>query len=297
MGPVASSVASQRWTIGILFSGEMGSTLGHYLLTRGARVVTTLEGRSDRSARLCKAAGLEVLDSLGDVVRTADVLLSVVTPAAATALAERVAFEVARRPARTLYIDANSVSPITMRGVESILDLPNVEVVDASIHGLASRLIGEGTLYLSGPAAAEVAALFRVPLRVVVLGEDIGRASLMKMLIGGVNKGLVALLFELSDVALAYDVLDEFWEVIGASYGGVMEPFERLLPTYPQHVARRASEMAELELTLSAVGKTPILATAVRTVFQIAADSPALMETLTQRMAKRWRPPESSRGS
>ena len=284
MPPTEHPLTASPPTVGILFPGEMGSTVGRLLLERGARVVTTLEGRSDRSRRLCLDAGLEVLDSLAAVVEASNVLVSVVTPAAATTVAERVAAALPTRPGRTIYVDLNAVSPTTMSMVASILDRPDVDVVDASIHGLASRLIAHGTIYLSGPAAPDVAALIGTPPRTVLLGPEVGRASLMKMLIGGVNKGLVALLLELSEVALEYGVLDEFWGICRASYPGVMEPFERLLPTYPAHIERRGEEMAELELTESTAGKQPIMAAAVRALFLRASTSRTAMETLADRI-------------
>jgi 3-hydroxyisobutyrate dehydrogenase-like beta-hydroxyacid dehydrogenase len=278
-------MAAHLPTVGILFPGEMGSTLGRHLLSRGVRVVTTLEGRSARSAQLSQAAGLEMLDSVCEVVTQADVLVSVVTPAAATAVARRVATELPMRRGRTLYVDINSVSPGTVTNVKAILERPDVDFVDGSIHGLASRFIGNGTLYLSGPSATEVAELFGDPPRTVLLGDEVGRASLLKMLIGGVNKGLVALLLELSELALAEGMLDEFWTVCRAAYPGVMEPFERLLPTYPWHAGRRAEEMAELELTESAAGQEPIMATAARILLERASQTPREMETLVDRLA------------
>ena len=44
-------------TVGILFPGEMGAALGLRLAESGLHVLTTLEGRSDRTAALC--AGLK----------------------------------------------------------------------------------------------------------------------------------------------------------------------------------------------------------------------------------------------
>ena len=212
--PSTPTPAEGRPKVGILYPGEMGSTLGRLLLSRGIRVVTTLEGRSDRSVRLCREAGLEELDTLGDVVTQADVVISVVTPAAAMSVARHVAAELSKRRGRTVYVDVNSVSPTTMASIKSVLERPDLELVDASIHGLASTLAGGGGwLYLSGRMAAEVAVLLGSPPKSVVLGDEVGRASLLKMLIGGVNKGLVALLLELSDVALAEGILDEFWDV------------------------------------------------------------------------------------
>ena len=285
MPAVGSDTTGAHPTVGILYPGEMGSTLGRLLLSRGIRVVTTLEGRSDRSVRMCRESGLEELDSVCEVVTQADVVISVVTPAAAISVAGCVAAELSMRRGRTLYVDVNSVSPTTMATIRSILERPNLELVDASIHGLASTLAGGGgTLYLSGRSAAEVAVLVGSPPESVVLGDDIGRASLLKMLIGGVNKGLVALLLELSDVALGEGMLDEFWAVSRVSYPEVIGLFERLLPTYPRHVARRGEEMAELELTVSAASRTPVMATAIRTLFERTSRSPANLEALVDRM-------------
>jgi hypothetical protein len=55
-------------TVGILYPGEMGAALGRLLREDGVRVVTTLEGRSPRTRRLCAEAGLSVLGSLAEVL-------------------------------------------------------------------------------------------------------------------------------------------------------------------------------------------------------------------------------------
>ncbi|WP_232343868.1 DUF1932 domain-containing protein [Actinoplanes awajinensis] len=78
-------------TVGIVSPGFMGAGLGQALRTGGARVVTTLDGRSARSARLATDAGLEVLPSLAAVLAASDVILSVVPPGQAVATAHAVA--------------------------------------------------------------------------------------------------------------------------------------------------------------------------------------------------------------
>ena len=67
-------------TVGIVSPGAMGSAVGGALLRGGARVVATVAGRSERTARLADEAGLELLPSLADVVREADIVLSIVPP-------------------------------------------------------------------------------------------------------------------------------------------------------------------------------------------------------------------------
>lgn len=273
------------FTVGILFPGEMGTSVGRLLAARGHRVVTTLAGRSERTSRLCRAAELTVLDSVGEVVSRSDVLISLVPPAAAVAVAERVAAEAPEREQPAIYVDANSVSPVTIQRLGAVLQRSNFILVDAAIHGLAPRLTTDATVYLSGPRASEVAAMFGRPPRTVVLGDQVGRASLLKMLLGGTSKGIVALLLELSDLALHDGVLDEFWAECRRWYPGIMEPFERLLPTYSQHIERRTQEIGELELTLSAATREPTMARATRALFARTAKSPRTLLALVERMS------------
>src|SRR5262245_28153635 len=100
-------------------TGEMGSAVGAAYRAGGARVVATLEGRSERSERLARAAELELLGSLGDVVATADVVVSVVPPAAAGVVAGDVTAACQRAQATPLVADLNAVSPATVAAIEA----------------------------------------------------------------------------------------------------------------------------------------------------------------------------------
>ena len=84
-------------TVGVVGTGEMGSAVGAAYRAGGARVVASVAGRSPRSWRLAESAGLELLESLDDVVVAADVIVSVVPPAEARAVME----DVGRAAART----------------------------------------------------------------------------------------------------------------------------------------------------------------------------------------------------
>ena len=70
-------------TVALVSAGFLGSGRGGALLRGGARVVTTVDGRTVRTARLAAEAGLEVLPTLTDVLAVADVVLSVTPPGAA----------------------------------------------------------------------------------------------------------------------------------------------------------------------------------------------------------------------
>jgi 3-hydroxyisobutyrate dehydrogenase-like beta-hydroxyacid dehydrogenase len=154
-------------------------------------------------------------------------------------------------------VDLNSVSPETVRRVEAVLAPAGVGFVDGAVHGLASQLPACGTLYLSGPAAPAVAACFGPLLRVRVLGAEVGQASAFKMMISGLAKGTVALVVEMSLAARRAGLLDDLLACYRDAYPGIMALAERMLPTYPQHAARRADELAEVEHTLATLGVEP----------------------------------------
>jgi 3-hydroxyisobutyrate dehydrogenase-like beta-hydroxyacid dehydrogenase len=243
--------------IGILYPGEMGTALGRVLVEGGYRVVTTLEGRSVRTHRLGSEAGLEILPSFTEVVRTSEIVFSVVSPGAAVAVARQFCEVAQGSPPDLLYVDANSVSPVTAAKIAALTSEAGIECVDAAVYGLATHLRTRGTVYLSGRSAQVVAALFQGKVRTRVMGAEPGKASMLKSLLAGLNKGLVALFLEMSQLACEADLVDPLFEAYRASYPGVMEVVDRLLPTYPQHAPRRAQEMEELEHTLRSMGLRP----------------------------------------
>src|SRR5947207_11017390 len=135
--------ANPRPTVGILYPGDMGSSLGKLLAEAGFSVVTTLEGRSPRTCRLCEAAGLTVLGSLRDVVRTSAVVFSVVPPAAAREVAEHYCILAHLASRDAVYVDANPVSPAAAVATAELVRAAGVGFVDGAIHGVAAQL---GTL-------------------------------------------------------------------------------------------------------------------------------------------------------
>ena len=101
-------------TVGLHGAGHMGSGLGWALREGGARVVTTLAGRSARTRKMVADAGLEPLDSLDAVVAAADVILTVVPPDAARAAATALAEATRRTRTRPLTADLNAIAPSTV---------------------------------------------------------------------------------------------------------------------------------------------------------------------------------------
>jgi 3-hydroxyisobutyrate dehydrogenase-like beta-hydroxyacid dehydrogenase len=260
-------------TVGVLHAGELGASVGALLRGRGVRVVTTVEGRGAATTQRTREAGMVVLGSLNEVVREADVLLSLVPPAAAAEVAAAYCEHAQVAPAGALYVDVNSVGPELAAAMARMVENCGREFVDAAINGLAKNLATGGTLYLSGRRASDVARLFEGAMRVRVLGDEAGKASSMKMLLSGLSKGVCALVTELALLAESRQMAPEMVEAMSELYPGIWALVERMLPTYSKHAARRADEMRELERTATAAGLQPCVIRAVARLHEMLADA------------------------
>lgn len=250
-------------TFGVLYPGEMGAALSALLRDHGVAVVTTLGGRGQATARRAVNAGMLVLDTLAHVVRVSDVVVSLVVPSAAEEVAEAYCGVAHLAPRDAIYVDANSIGPEKAMAIARRVARAGRSFVDGSINGLAKHLATSGTVYLSGERAGEVAAVLEGAVHARVLGARPGRASAMKMLLGGLSKGLCALFAELGVLAERQGMLGDLLEATARTYPGVAAVAERMLPTYPRHAARRHTEMSELEATARGAGMSPEVIAAV----------------------------------
>lgn len=240
--------------IGLLHAGEMGTALATLLIRRGLRVITTCAGRSQATVARCEAHGIECLPDLHQVARQANVVLSVVLPDAAESVAVDYTAHAHFAPANALYVDLNSIQPATTQRIGRRLRAAGIDFVDAAVNGLARNAGTSSTLFLSGPRAGEIAAIFAGSMRTDHLGGDIGQASAMKMLLGGVSKGVCALMLELLLGADARGMLPDFTQAVQRIYPGIWELVDRMLPTYALHAGRRATETNALGQTICESG-------------------------------------------
>jgi 3-hydroxyisobutyrate dehydrogenase-like beta-hydroxyacid dehydrogenase len=234
-------------TIGIGSPGAMGSAVGAAYLAGGARVVTTLTGRSPRSAALARAAGLEELPDLDAVVSSSDLVLLIVPPGRAVAAARAVADAAVRTTTSPVLVEANAVSPETAARIAAC----GLEVVDGSISGgpPAAQDRPQTRLYLSGPRAAEVAAVPVPWLDVRVVGGDIGTASAIKMCTASYYKGRNALAAQALLTAEALGVS----EVVLDDLGDLL-PDARGVGVAVSKAWRHVGEMREIASTQGATG-------------------------------------------
>jgi 3-hydroxyisobutyrate dehydrogenase-like beta-hydroxyacid dehydrogenase len=265
-------------SIAIISAGDLGAALGARLRESGHRVLTTVSGRGEHTRQRAAAAQFEICGSLQDAIHQVDILISCVPPAQAVAVAGDIASLRARDSRPALYVDLNSIAPSTVRRVEQQLVGHGLTFADATIQGSAHRLADRAILFASGPGAAAVIEIFTPFLRTQFLGDTVGEASAMKMLLAGISKTLVATLVEVGCAAARRGMLDEFVQACRWLYPGVLQPVARMLPAHAQHAARRADEVAEIASFFSALGLQPRVVGATGQVLAaMAAASPSAM--------------------
>jgi 3-hydroxyisobutyrate dehydrogenase-like beta-hydroxyacid dehydrogenase len=261
-------------TIGLVSPGAMGSALAMRLRQTGARVVATVEGRSQRTLRLAEQAGLDLFPTLDRVVSAADIVFSVVPPGSAKAVAADIGAAALRTGSRPLVVDLNAVSPGTVSLIDAALQAQGLELVDGSISG-APPVGGVDTrIYLSGPRAEQVGAM-RIPgvdLRVV--GDRVGLASAVKMSTASIYKGRIALLFHALLSAKRYGVLEPVLDDLEDAFPAIERRGGLTLALAAAKSPRYVAEMREIAMSQAAAGLSPDLFEGIGRVYASIAGSP-----------------------
>jgi 3-hydroxyisobutyrate dehydrogenase-like beta-hydroxyacid dehydrogenase len=260
--------------IGILYPGELGAALGRAIVQAGGTAVTCLADRSKATQSRATAANFVVVQSLEELARKCDLVISLVPPASAVEAARCFAacFDSARcgrNPTAGLtFVDANSVSPLTKRRIAEILSHGGICCLDGAFFGPASRIGRDSVLALSGARAGQIPPLLAGAVEVHVVGEAIGQASTLKMVLAIMTKALPALFLEMACASASGGQLDPALKLMRRLYPGIMDFLERTLPTYPAHVARRVQELGEVADWLRQLGQCAIMTQGAITILE-----------------------------
>ena len=238
-------------TIGLLHPGAMGISIAASALQSGYQVCYASEGRSDTTRARASEHHLRDLGTLARLCKTCSVIISVCPPHAA----EEVASQVITHGFCGLYLDANAISPQKSQRIGEMLSKAGITFVDGGIIGGPAWTPGETWLYLSGRNAARVANCFTTgPLEIIVLGDEIGKASAIKMCYASYTKGTTALLSAILALAEASGVRTELSTQWNRDEPGFSEQAERRARRVTAKAWRFAGEMDEIASTFESAG-------------------------------------------
>jgi putative dehydrogenase len=178
--------------VALIAPGNMGSGVARRLTENNVKVLTSLAGRSEASAKRAQAAGMA---AVADAQLTeADFLMSIVPPGDALGLAKRLAPVLTAANKKPVYVECNAVSPRTMLAIADVIGETGCPFVGAGIIGPPPKPGSTNTkIYASGPAAPLFAKLNDFGLIVRVLDGPLTAASALKMSYAGITKGFTAL--------------------------------------------------------------------------------------------------------
>jgi L-threonate 2-dehydrogenase len=265
-------------TVAIIAPGEMGSATGRRLREHGARILTSLLGRSAASAARAERAGFAVIDDPAALVEEASILLSIVPPGAALDLAERLAPALAAARHKPIYVDCNAVSPATARRIGAVIAGARCRFVDAGIIGPPPAGQARTVFYASGEAAPDLAPLGALGLDLRVLDGPIGVASALKMSYAGLTKGIAALGSAVALGALAAGTTDALIAELGESQPHLLPYLARLPGLFPK-AYRWVAEMEEIAAFLAGNPPADALYQAMARLYEHLAASADAPET------------------
>jgi 3-hydroxyisobutyrate dehydrogenase-like beta-hydroxyacid dehydrogenase len=233
--------------IALIGFGEAGSTFAHAANWSGS-------ARGYDKSRV-NFGGITGCASNRGAVTGADAILSLVTADQALAAAQETATSIARD---ALFFDMNSVAPDTKREAASAIHAAGGRYVDVAIMAPVNPQKLAVPLLVSGPhAEAGVAALMTLGFsNVRSVGDQVGRASTIKMLRSVMYKGVEALTAECLIACERAGVTDEVLGSFGNDWSsGADYRLDRMM----MHGTRRSAEMAESVKTLEALGVEPLM--------------------------------------
>jgi 3-hydroxyisobutyrate dehydrogenase-like beta-hydroxyacid dehydrogenase len=242
--------------VALIGFGEAGESFARAPGWRGeTRGWDLLPERRTAMAECGVAAGRDAAAALGE----AEMVLSLVTADAALEAARQYA---PLLPQGALWCDMNSVAPQTKREAAAAVEAAGGRYVDVAVMAPVDKGLAV-PLLLAGPHAAAalplLGALGFANLRVI--GEEVGRASAIKMIRSVMVKGIEALSWECAAAAEAADVYDEIAASLDASEKpvGWATRFAYNRERMETHGLRRAAEMEEVARTLEGLGVEPVM--------------------------------------
>ena len=260
-------------TVAILSPGDMGHGVGHVLVGNGLRVITCLRERSERTRSLAKQVGIEDVSTYERLVKEADLILSILVPAKAVEAAQEVAQAIQKTQAQPVYADCNAIAPQTAREIDEIIRNAGGIFVDAGIIGSSPKRDRSTRIYASGHHAPELENLTRFGLNIIVLGDQIGQASMIKMCNAALTKGLTALSTELLIAAEAGNILPALENEFKQNKLEFYNYMQRRLPRMTMNSRRYVGEMEEIAKTFEEIGLTPRIFLGAADIYQFVGNT------------------------
>jgi 3-hydroxyisobutyrate dehydrogenase-like beta-hydroxyacid dehydrogenase len=241
----------EKKKIGFLHPGAMGVSLAVTAQNTGHKTYWVSEGRSRDTIERAVKNNIVEIQTVGELCERCSVIICVCPPHAATEVAELVM----ACSFKGIYADVNAISPQRVKRIEHLMKDAGVEFVDGGIIGGPAWKPDTTWLYLSGCNADQIAACFAGgPLVTEIIGDDIGKASALKMCFAANTKGMIALLCAIVAAAEEMGVRRELEKQWSRNDSGYAQKTLANIIQVTEKAWRFSGEMEEIAATLQAAG-------------------------------------------
>ncbi len=244
-------------TIAMIGFGEAGATFAR---AGGWASRASAYDMAGERADAMREAGVRVAASLAEALAGASLVISLVTADQALIAAEQGAGHISPG---AIWCDMNSAAPDTKRAAAKVIEAAGGRYADVAVlapvdpAGLAVPLLIAGEC--AHDAQAGLVALGFGNVRLA--GDEVGKASAIKLIRSIMVKGIEALTAEMMAAAETEGVAGEVLASLDASEKAL--PWARRaaynLERMAAHGLRRASEMEEATKMLAALGVDPVM--------------------------------------
>ncbi len=267
-------------TVAVMSPGNMGEGVGQSIAGQGKDVIAVLTGRSDETRMRAQRAGFRDVPDLETLVREAEIVISIMPPENAEAFARKVAEAMKAVGSAPVYADLNAISPMTSCRIAKIMANVDADYIDGGIIGgtpLKSDALTH--IYVSGPKAGLMLEFDGNGMEIRNVGDEIGRASAVKMVYASVTKGIDSLLTAAYTAAESLgirEILETEWK---ESQTQTLARMERRVPALPADAGRWIGEMEEIAATYAAAGVTPNFHKGAADIYRLLNATPFAAES------------------
>lgn len=256
-------------TLGFLGFGEVGYYMSKGLKQNGfGRIAAFDKGHADGGpfaatiASRAKEVGVDLLPSLAELLRQADVLISAL-PAKYTMEAARevLGSEITAR----LFVDVSTAKPEVKRDLEQLFAKKGIKFADGAMLGPLPAYGHTVPILASGEGAVSWAEMMNpFGMRIEITKGLAGTASSIKLVRSVFMKGLEALLVETFLFAKKSGaeelVLNSISETLNAPF---QDTAKRMIAADLVHAERRSFEVGESIELMRDIGVEPVMAEAI----------------------------------
>lgn len=253
--------------------GEVASAFSAALSARGAEITAydILIGQAEGIDRLkARSAGTKVaFCGLAKALSGAQYVLSTVTTSVAREAAQQC---VPYLGVAQTYVDMNATDPGVKLEIERIITPSGAAFVEGAVLGAVGVTGAKTEILLGGPHGrrAERELGGELGLNVRFYSDDIGKASMFKMLRSVFSKGMEALLIEFLVAGERAGIRDDLWREVTELFA--QHRFEKTASNWVRsHAtahARRYHEMKQVAGVLRQLGMEPMVTAATEAFFQ-----------------------------